>query len=209
MARKRKPSGLPDKGKKQGRFQNNARPLRAYFLIVCEGKETEPNYFECFKEKVRVSAKVKVEGLGDNTLSLVKRACKLRQQEDYTDVWVVFDHDSFPAKDFNEAITLAGRRGIQVAYSNEAFELWYLLHFHYHDSATSRDLYKQMLTERLGFPYQKNDPRMYKTLESRQHNAIRNAQTLLDSYDPDPNPEKDNPCTTVHLLVQELNRYER
>jgi hypothetical protein len=33
--------------------------------------------------------------------------------------------------------------------------------------------------------------------------AIRNAANLLKSYDPH-NPAKDNPCTTVHILVQEL-----
>ncbi len=37
MTRKPKPSGLPNKGKKQGRRPNDALPLRAYFLIVCEG----------------------------------------------------------------------------------------------------------------------------------------------------------------------------
>lgn len=37
MTRKPKPSGLPNKRKKQGRRPNDALPLRAYFLIVCEG----------------------------------------------------------------------------------------------------------------------------------------------------------------------------
>jgi len=50
---------------------------------------------------------------------------------------------------------------------------------------------------------------MYDRLLTRQPDAIRNAQTLLDSYGPAHNPEKDNPCTTVHLLVQELNQYAR
>jgi hypothetical protein len=36
--------------------------------------------------------------------------------------------------------------------------------------------------------------------------AIRNAQRLLAGYNPI-NPQKDNPLTTVHLLVNELNRF--
>ncbi len=162
MARKSKPNErLSDKGKSRGRTPNDRRKLRAYFLIVCEGKKTEPNYFKSFKEKLRVSAEIKIEGLGDNTLSLVERTCELKQQDDYTDVWVVFDRDSFPAERFNEAIALARRRDIRVAYSNEAFELWYWLHFDYQDTAVSRADYEAKLTKRLGFSYKKNDPGMY------------------------------------------------
>jgi hypothetical protein len=66
-----------------------------------------------------------------------------------------------------------------------------------------------MLTERLGIPYRKNNPDMYYLLEDWQPTAIRNAQTLLDSYGSHHNPERDNPSTTVHYLVQELNKYAR
>ncbi len=203
MARKPKPGGLPDKGKKQGRRPNDARPLRAYFLIVGEGTKTEPNYFRRFR--VPVDVKVKVIGRGEDPLSLVNETLDLKQTGDYTDVWVVFDRDSFPAQRFNEAISRAQREGIQVAYSNEAFELWYLLHFHYHDTATSRELYGPMLSQCLGRPYRENDATIYDDLLSKQPTAIRNAEALLASYGEDHNPERDNPCTTVHRLVQALN----
>ena len=64
-----------------------------------------------------------------------------------------------------------------------------------------------MLTQRLGKLYRKKSKEMYAILEDRQPAAIRHAERLLASYGPEHNPEKDNPCTTVHLLVQELNRY--
>lgn len=144
--------------------------------------------------------------MGYNTIRLVREAIRLRKQDDYDEVWCVFDRDSFPAQDFNRAIELAKQSNMKVAYSNEAFEIWYLLHFHYHDSATSRDLYKDMLTDWLGFEYKKNDPNMYELLESRQQDAIRNAERLLNSYDPH-RPADDNPCTAVHHLVQALNEF--
>ena len=174
-------------------------------MIVCEGEETEPNYFKSF----HVNADVEVVGLGNNTLKLVQDTCRLMQKQDYAQTWCVFDRDSFPAGQFNEALDLAQRNGIEVAYSNEAFELWYLLHFYYHDTGISRALYGDKLTERLGKSYRKNDPAMYRLLEDLQPAAIRNAQTLLDSYGDAHNPEQNNPCTTVHLLVQELNRHAR
>lgn len=211
MARTPKPSGrkhLPDKGKRLGKRRTNYRPTRVRFLIVCEGSQTEPNYFKRFPVNASV-VEISVVGLGDNTLSLVQRTCALMDEDDYDQVWCVFDRDSFPAAHFNEALALADRSGIRVAYSNEAFELWYLLHFHYHDTATSRHQYGNMLTERLGTEYRKNDPEMYYRLEEQQINAIHNAQTLLQSYGASHRPERDNPSTTVHILVYELRKYMR
>ncbi len=211
MARKPKPSGrkrLPDKGRPLGRRQVDVRPPRPRFLIVCEGSKTEPNYFRRFRIN-RDVVDLEVKGLGDHTLSLVQRTCELMQQDDYAQVWCVFDRDSFPAERFNQALNQAQQHDIQTAYSNQAFELWYLLHFDYHDTTLSRTRYQQMLTKRLGKPYQKNAPNMYALLKERQKDAIRNARRLLDSYGPDHNPERDNPSTTVHQLVEELNRYVR
>lgn len=211
MARKPKPSGrkrLPDKGRPLERRPYDVRPLRSRFLIVCEGSKTEPNYFRRFRVNTEV-VDLEVIGLGDNTLSLVERTCELMRQDDYAQVWCVFDRDSFPAERFNEALNQARQSGIQVAYSNEAFELWYLLHFDYHDAALSRMRYQQMLTQRLEKPYRKNAPDMYNLLKDQQPEAIRNAQRLLAFYGPDHNPERDNPSTTVHRLVEELNYYAR
>jgi len=175
---------------------------------VCEGSRTEPNYFQRFRVNTEV-VDLDVVGLGNHTLSLVQCTCELMRQDNYAQVWCVFDRDSFPAERFNEALNQARRRGIQVAYSNEAFELWYLLHFDYHNAALSRTRYQRMLTQRLGKPYRKNARDMYDLLKERQPEAIRNARRLLDSYGPDHNPERDNPSTTVHQLVEELNRCAR
>ncbi|MCH8963291.1 MAG: RloB domain-containing protein [Bacteroidetes bacterium] len=106
----------------------------------------------------------------------------------------------------NHTVALFEKHGIKVAYSNEAFELWYVLHFNYHQSATARRLYVGMLNNLLGVPYEKNRLDMYERLEDRQETAIRNAERLLNNYDP-PDPARNNPGTTVHLLVQELNRF--
>jgi hypothetical protein len=178
------------------------RPLIERFLIVCEGEKTEPNYFRAFRVP---TAKVVVRGLGSNTLRLVAEAIELRSMDEWDQVWCVFDRDSFPAQNFNEALALAERHSIRVAYSNEAFELWYLLHFHYYQAAISRTEYCTRLTALLGRPYEKESRTMHEDLEEKQADAIRNASRLLDLYSPC-RPECDNPSTTVHLLVQELNR---
>jgi len=46
---------------------------------------------------------------------------------------------------------------------------------------------------------------MYTELIARQPQAIRNARRLLEQYTP-VDPVNNDPSTTVHLLVEQLNR---
>ncbi len=180
----------------------DTRPLRPSFLIVCEGECTEPFYFK----KFRVSTRVVVVGTGDNTLNLVREAESRSQDDDYDFVWCVFDKDSFPPEHFNNAIKMAISKGFKVAYSNEAFELWYVLHFCYHQSSVSRSDYSKILDRYLDRAYEKNLKDIYDILLSHQGTAIQNARKLIALYNPH-NPAKDNPCTTVYALVEKLNEF--
>ncbi len=63
-----------------------------------------------------------------------------------------------------------------------------------------------MLTKLLRHEYKKNSETIYEELKSKQHDAIQHAKRLLIEYER-PNPESDNPSTTVHLLVEELNSF--
>ncbi len=179
-------------------------------LIVCEGAKTEPNYFNKFKEKLRLtSVRLEVYGEGANTNSLVEIASRrqkeaLSNNEPYDSVWCVFDRDSFPSQNFNDALEKAKFHNLSVAYSNEAFEIWYLLHFNYYDTRISRADYCEKLSELITSKYTKNSADIYEKLLSKQGDAIRNAKKLLENYNPT-NPEQDNPSTTVHILVEELN----
>lgn len=177
------------------------------FLIVCEGEQTEPNYFKSFRVPKEV---LDVRGLGDNTLRLVEKAVEFSNAANphYDQVWCVFDRDSFPAEHFNAALDLAERQAIKVAYSNEAFELWYLLHFHFYNTGISRSQYKEKLSEQLGHRYEKNSRTIYAEIEEKQSDAIANAKRLLSFYAP-PDPCNNNPSTTVFRLVEELNRFAR
>ena len=186
---------------------------RKWFLIVCEGEKTEPKYFRSFPVDTKV-IKLDIKGEGKNTKSLVEKAIELKNgsESDETDrFWCVFDRDRndqnpHDAQNFNAAITLAQTNGIKVAYSNDAFELWYLLHFHFYNTGISRQDYQNMLTKLLGHEYKKNSETIYEELKDKQQDAIKHAKRLLQEYDR-PNPESDNPSTTVHLLVEELNSF--
>ena len=184
------------------------REERERFLIVCEGTATEPNYFLSFPVPRGV---VDVRGTGRNTKSVVQEAIQRRdaakkENDAYDQVWCVFDRDSFPPDHFNEALELAVREKISVAFSNEAFEIWYLLHLEYYETGISRQDYRGKLTSLLTHPYEKNSRTIYDELFTRQPDALRNARRLHEQYQP-PSPEKDNPCTTVYLLVEQLNLF--
>lgn len=178
----------------------DAVAVRQHFLIVCEGSKTEPQYFKQFRVPRLV---VKVEGLGMNTLSLVDRAIELSKEDEYDQVWCVFDKDDFPIDNFNNAINRANTNDLQVAYSNQAFELWYVLHFEFLQSAIDRAAYMRKLDSYLQVKYKKNDSQIYKRLRCKIDTAIRNATRLLSEY-PIPCPGRDDPSTTVHELVKAL-----
>jgi len=156
---------------------------------------------------------VEVAIKAEDPMSLVKYAIELKKDYltdgmKFEQVWCVFDKDDFPLGEFNNAVKLAQEKKLKVAYSNQAFELWYLMHFDYMHSAIGRNVYIEKLKRKPGMEgtYRKNDNSMYRKLLDRQPNAIQNAERLISQYSP-VNPGRDNPSTTVHCLVQELNRF--
>lgn len=207
--------GTDDIFKKKRRSTEYARiskgkETRKRILIVCEGEKTEHNYFESFRQRGDL-VKVYVHGEGKNTISLVAQADTLIKEykdkhEPIDETWCVFDRDSFSADQFNGAIEKCRQKKYHAVYSNEAFEIWYLLHFEKHDTAYSRKQYEKMLSERLGEPYKKNSKDMYAKLIDKQNTAIKNAKSLREFYGEKHNPCLDNPCTLVYQLVEALNK---
>ncbi len=187
------------------------RTVKRSFLIVCEGECTEPDYFKAFR---MTTAAIKVVGQAMNTTSLVNKAISIRNMEMakkryYDQCWVVFDKDDFPAGDFNRAIAIAQENGFRVAYSNQAFEYWFLLHFNLYAGPLHRDNYAPMLTKLCGMPYSKREgfgTVLYNRILALQPTAIRNAKAVLKEISQG-NPAMEESSTTVHLLVEELNKY--
>lgn len=213
--------------KRQNRVEKkrkqNTKDIKVYFLIVCEGEKTEPNYFKSFKKNVKSFIfTIDTLGEGSNTKDLVKRTIKARDNssQKYDRVWTVFDRDSFRPENFNGAIQLANSQGIKVGWSNEAFELWYLLHFQYRNTSMSRTDYKKTIEDEINakiakeskskkykkFEYKKNSTEMYNILAKYgdQVQAIKWAEQLTGIHTCE-NYAIHNPCTLIHLLVKELN----
>ncbi|MDT6993832.1 RloB family protein [Burkholderia cenocepacia] len=180
-------------------------PVR--ILIVCEGEKTEPGYFNGF----RVAGEVcDVRGLGANALSLVREANKIYKKGDYTEVWCVFDRDSFPRKNVIAALNQAAAWGFKCAFSNESFELWYVLHFCYLDTQITRKDYCDKLSGFLDRKYRKNDPLIFDELSARQEQAIKASKKLFKNIVVNGVERADaRPHTSVHELVERLRALER
>jgi len=210
---------LANLDKKESPRDKDFEEKRQYFLIVSEGEATEPNYFKSLAEKLPEQlVKVETEGIGQDPLNVVKAAIELRKKRkespllpQFDEVWAVFDKDDFPDENFNNAIEKADNEGIESAYSNEAFELWYVLHFQYLDTAINREQYISILKSILG-NYEKNDPEMYDKLQqhndSNEEQAIKFAKKLYEQR-ANTTPAKDKPVTRVYELVETLNKFKR
>ena len=204
-----------------------SRKTLPLILIACEGKNTEPSYFNQFKMK-----SVQVEPIGDgySHLSLVKWAQKLAKYKKYDEVWCVFDADPKPddphwAQNFNNAIWTAKAMGFEVGYSNQAFEYWLILHFDDHQGgAMNRSDYNTRLNQLinpLGATFDGNGckmitPELFALLEGndkatgkpRIELAICRAKRIYDLHD-HKNPAQEESTTTIHELALKLINYDK
>ena len=185
-----------------------------FFLIVTEGK-TEKQYFDHFRSPT--TQRIWSVDKQDSKVSLVKKAIELRDQlikeERYTEgdeTWVVFDRDIDPKKPndkatFNDALLLAEKDSIKVAYSNDSFELWLLLHIQVVSTAMHRDDVEKKLKEHLGS--YKHGEDVFDKINDKYVEALKRAKQMLkQANDSKTSPVDANPSTTVHLLTEELRK---
>lgn len=194
--------------------QRKQRPIRQRFLIVCEGEQTEPNYFKALTKGIG-SIHCEIRGKGKDPNSLVKEAITLKANNDFDKIWVVFDKDTVPNNDFNDAIAEAKRNDIECAWSNEAFELWFLYHFENVTAHLSRDDYQEKLSDAVNksgkynkkskYQYDKTDTENFSIMTSygSQENAILWAENQSNQFS-DKDYANHNPCTMVFKLVKQL-----
>lgn len=226
-----KPLKKTDAGKPWSRRKdrkNAHREERQYILVASEDGKSSVYYFEALNEMLKNhSAMVGVipKGTGRNTQSLIDFVKKNRKRwlrevqediaiDDFNEIWVAFDYDDFPKHKFDNAINSAHANGFHAAWSNECFELWYLLHFTDRVSAVSRQDIYDALTKALNL---KKNYTEYKGEEGKVvvhekmvdnpnvSQAIKRANKLYNNFCAAKiPPHKGNPCTKVFELVEKL-----
>ena len=197
-----------------GKRPPRALDERKFFLIVTEGK-TEAQYFKHFRSMT--GPRIEPVDKQDSKVSLVKEAIELRRfyrkEGRYTkgdETWVVFDRDVDNKKPndkgtFNQALELASKNNIKVAYSNDSFELWFLLHLQVVSTAMHRDDIEKKLKEHL-CSYKHGDD-VFNKINANYSEAVKRAKQMLkETEDSKTQPVDANPSTTVHLLTEELRK---
>ena len=199
-----------------------SKSFRKTFLIICEGVNTEPLYFKSFPVKL---IEIESFGLGMSKTSLVENIhdiVKSKEKDSDREVWCVFDMDvkydeSITQKeDYNNAIKLAQSYGYKVAYSNDCFELWLVLHYQFVDSKLHRNQYYEILSKLWNCNYEKEGKKVkfsreiYDRIENDKRadiiKAMKNSKKLFDDQLELPFSDQ-NPCTTIFQLVCELGQY--
>lgn len=190
--------------------KKNILPIRKRYLICTEGK-TEEIYFGHYKSST--GPIVMILDKSDHKVSLVKKTIEEKNKkiqegefdEKKDEVWVVFDRDATPSNKqdkahFNKALQLAQNNNICVAYSNDAFELFFLLHYQDLSTAMHREGLCKMLSKHLDRKYEKPAD-LFKAIKHLRSTALKRAARL---FSPERSPENANPSTSVHHLVEKL-----
>lgn len=224
------------------------------FIIFCEDEHHEPLYFKSFEQqktgiKINAIANARSKKLNLNTTIHVGVEEGLITFEDgiYSllpevteQLWCVYDRDmeshdwnAIPVQnhlDFDNSIIAATAAGLKIAWSNDVFEMWILLHFepiptgeilhrnyiykrltHIFKEEVPKDQELANLTSLDTFSYKDNMKRRERfikqvipLLHPRTSNAIANAQILEAEFTSNIPYHLRNPCTMVHKLVQEI-----
>ena len=198
--------------------KTNSLKQRDTFYIITNGEQTETNYFKLLKSR-RSIYNVKIEFQNDEPLELVNHAEKYLDAANQ--VWCVFDID-YTHKDNRlvPALNKATKIGVNIAYSNMAFEVWLISHFEKCEKILGTKDHTQILNEYLktmGYKnvYSKADTEMLKKYFIPLYTtAIENAKVVyqklvkahLEKYGPNSKfPIWDwNSSTTVYKLVEAL-----
>ncbi len=211
------------KARKQAKKANRtqaSRDERETLVIACEDSVSAPLYFNAIFDDLKKNHKIAASSLvianhnHTDPYGVLQDLLNHPNYQDFNHQWIVIDRDEERTnggghilENFNQAITSANSKNIRVAYSNPCFEIWYLLHSEYRNTAMDRNELIEKLVRDI--QYKKNELPVLN--QEQQNTAITNAQKLINSWKDTQGisrPATDNPSTTVHELVILLNRFK-
>ena len=192
------------------------------FILFCEGKNTEPEYFDAINRKYRDALiSLKTYPAVGVPYTIAEKAVELAQSlgldrrsrrkkdsfEENDQVWAVFDRDEHPR--FEEAVAHCERHGVHVGRSNPCFELWLVLHEVDFDRAEHRHEMQKIL-ETLRPEYDRDSGRTPDCDEmvTRVEEAEERSERQLQNHKQGGSPYG-NPSTTVGRLTRAIREAAR
>ncbi len=187
---------------------------KATWLIFCEGEKTEVNYLNSLEHFLnsklndKFSVKFKIEPIGKNAIETTNKAIKYIKKADniFENVFAFFDKDDLSGEQFNKSIFKCNNTNIEPIWSNESFELWYLLHYINIQSAISRNDYENKLTENMDKEYKKESKEMFSLTYKNLEKAYIRCKKLQAEQEKETNsPSKMNPNTQMNKFIDKVN----
>lgn len=184
------------------------RSQRKTILILCEGSETEPNYFTSIKLRRRLrtvrivvvpggKAKVTPDHLVSSAIDKIN---SMDWDQEYDEAWCVFDIEGPGANpSLPKAISQARRKKIRLAISNPACEYWFLLHFVCSDKAFLNGVEIKNELRRY-IPDYEEAMDIFSRLQNQTNQALGHAE-LLRARSENQWEDFPNPSTGIDLLV--------
>ncbi|HFU76437.1 MAG TPA: RloB domain-containing protein [Campylobacterales bacterium] len=214
--------GTDDRHKKR-KVRNTSRKRfeQKAVLIALEDTKSSKYYFQALLKDKKLTGKVVfAKHIGTDSGNVVEAIVTHEREnptQKYEKKWAVIDKDDYSKNQINGAIQRAKDLGICIAISNEAYELWILLHFQPLTRYTSRmELNSKLNTifkERFGLEYSKSSQDIYGFIVGLQSEAIKNSKQLVATHIRNNGklyPYTHNPLTMVFQLVECLNSlYEK
>lgn len=205
------------------RGKKHHREAHPKIFVWSHTERAEIEYFQEFKDHLQTARLMPKKYVTWRPQELIEYVIKWKKenivQKDGDQVWCIFDVDSFfsDPKDKIElldCIKLAHQNGVKIAYVNECFEVWILLHFEKITSSIKRGkameekIKNKFKSLKLG-DFKKNQ-KVFKSLLPFQSQAISNAKSLVPDYDKinweAQLGKKGNPSTSIHFLIEEINK---
>ena len=183
-------------------------------LIVCEGEQTEPNYFSALIDDLQLNTAnimIAKNSAGSSPYNVVDFALKeFKKDKKYDRVYCVFDKDRHTSYDNALDKVRRARLGkghlIFATTSVPCFEFWLLLHFTYttkqYDTGSSSICANVISDLKDHLPrYEKRNIDTYQATKDKLGAAIINCKRVEQHCDA---AGTDMPSTKVHELVDYL-----
>lgn len=189
-----------------------SRKIKKQFILFCEGKNTEPQYFQALKKNYP-NALIVIEKKGAVPLTLANEAndyIKKRKKqksssfEDEDQIWVIFDKDKHPK--IKEATKICENNNLRLGYSNPCFELWLMLHRKdFNTVCTHTQMQKKLEKEDSDYNSKKGKKVNYETYIKNIITAEKRANRQLLARKQEGEPHG-CPSTTVCNLTIEIRK---
>jgi len=189
------------------RRSSQNRKLKSLVVIFTEGI-SEKIYFEKLNQKYKRKIKVELVHDGKQGLNAIQEAQKLLnnpkvkkfQNSKIEQIYIVFDKDDLSLQNLKDAKKEADRLGYKIGFSNEAFELWILLHFKLISTKHDRSKLQREISNQINGEYDKTDEQfIWLLIDNYLNAALKNADKFSNELTFDKNP-----YTNIGWVIKEI-----